>query len=203
MKRILVVATIILLLALVASAEDFWNLRTTAHGTIVRFSDDFGVGKGLGARFLFGARHGVFDLGFEVEKWFRSYDTFDRDMDSLIAIGNRDQGGLDRQSPYADNEQDGLSFSMIFRYRLYNLGLGGVYSGTGVGFCFISHRYEDPRQSQETGFWDVFMVASKKTCSIILTPISKEKSVIFLMLMSWFPIIRNILSAAMSGMILI
>jgi hypothetical protein len=158
MKKLIMIILIVLLTTILASAGEFWNLRTTAHGTIVAFWDDHGIASGLGARFLFGPRDGFYDLGFEIEKWFRSYETFDSVMDSLINVGSKLEGGLDRESAYADNDQSGLSFSMLLRSNFGNLGSTKIYIAAGCGFYFIQHKLEDARQSTETGYWDVFKV---------------------------------------------
>ena len=153
MKKVFLVAALVTALCLSASGEEYWNLRTGIQGIVAKPEDPNGAGAGFGARVLFGANGGSYDIGFEVERWSRSYDLADSLMDSLQAVGEIPAG-----KSVALNEQSGLGFSVMFRYRLYNLASNNVYTGAGTGFHFIQARREEARQNERTGYWAVYKI---------------------------------------------
>ena len=153
MKKLLLIAVLLFLITLPASAQEYWNIKTAFEGTAVFPADSNGLAYGGAVVVTFGVPEGSFDLGFEAGKWWRSFELFDELADSLLNVPN----GLDPN--FYDNqlkrEQEGLKFSALGRYKFYHLMSLDLYSGLGGGFYFLTERREEARQSPTTGIWAV------------------------------------------------
>ena len=182
MKKIVLITLITLFLTSLAIGDEFWNLRTTVHGTVVKLSDDHGMASGLGARFLFGERGGAFDVGFEIEKWYRTYELSDPIMDSLQ---NEIKEIVDGDTVYqiqhgknqSENNQNGICFSTLYRMQLAQVSSFRFHIGAGGGFSFIQNKREEARLNTETGYWDVLKIADyleTKLHGMLLAGIGRE-----------------------------
>jgi hypothetical protein len=154
MKRFLLTPVLVLLLTIVSSGQDFWHVKVSMQGTALMPGDDNGIAYGYGTMITFGYPNGDYDLGFEVQKWWRDYDLFDKKMDSLSNVNL-----LTPKKKYARNEQGGLAFAALFRYKLLNVMSDFIlYSGAGGGFYFIQVEHEEARQNVNTGRWEILDV---------------------------------------------
>lgn len=154
MKKLILTAMLLMVLTLPVSGQDYWNLRVSAHGSYSEPGDIHARPAGIGARFLIGEPGGNFDVGFEVEKWFRTYDLYDATMDSL----DGEPDGIQSGKILAENKQSGLGFSVMFRYQFLNLSSNMFYTGGGGGFYFIQSKREEARANDQTGIWEVVYV---------------------------------------------
>ncbi|MCD6161013.1 MAG: hypothetical protein J7K40_01185 [candidate division Zixibacteria bacterium] len=154
MKKLMLAAILLLAITMPASGQEFWNLRISVHGSYSEPGDAYSRPAGIGARFLLGKPGGNFDMGFEVEKWFRTYDRYDATMDSLDGIPD----GIPSGKTTAENKQSGLGFSAMFRYQFLNLSSNNLYTGAGGGFYFIQSKREEARANDQTGLWEVVYV---------------------------------------------
>jgi len=136
MKKVLLITLLVLMLTLSVSAQEYWNLRTSLHGTIAVPSDTNGM-----------------------ERWSRSYELYDGLMDSLQATIR--EISADGDTTYeitpgkklAENTQSGLSFSALACMKFMQGYSFRPYVGAGGGFYFIQAKREEARQSSETGYW--------------------------------------------------
>jgi len=163
MKKVILITLLVLMLTLSVSAQEYWNLRTSLHGTIAVPSDTNGMASGFGAKFLIGPSDKLetmgFTVGFEIERWSRSYELYDGLMDSLQATIR--EISADGDTTYeitpgkklAENTQSGLSFSALACMKFMQGYSFRPYVGAGGGFYFIQAKREEARQSSETGYW--------------------------------------------------
>lgn len=160
MKRFLLIPALVLLLTVVSSGQDFWHVKASMQGMALMPGDDNGLAYGYGTMITFGYPDGAYDLGFEVQKWWRDYDLLDGLIDSLSSDGLLySKGELITNKKYARNEQSSLAFAVLCRYKFYNLFSDFMlYSGVGVGFYFIQVEREEARQNVNTGRWEILDV---------------------------------------------
>lgn len=157
MKRALIVIALILFITLPASAQEYWNLKTAFDGMVVLPADSNGIALGGGVRVLFGKPDGSFDIGFEVSKWFRTYDLKDSTTGALIDSSKLDGTLYDDQ---LERDQQVLQFSVLTRVRFFSLFDNSLdlYSGLGGGFYFLQEKRQEARRNPLTGLWDVVKV---------------------------------------------
>ncbi|OQX92061.1 MAG: hypothetical protein B6D58_04860 [candidate division Zixibacteria bacterium 4484_95] len=154
MKKVFVIPMLILALTVISSGQDFWHVKATMQGLVLKPGDDNGLGYGLGTMVTFGYLDGTYDIGFEVQKWWRNYDLFDRKMDSL---SNENQ--LTPAKKYAENKQEALGFAALARYKFLDVFSDyKLYSGAGAGFYFIQVNREEARQNVNTGLWEILNI---------------------------------------------
>jgi hypothetical protein len=153
MKKALLVVVLLFLITLPASAQEYWNIKTAFEGTAVFPADTNGMAYGGAIVVTFGVPKGSFDLGFETAKWWRSFDLFSALADSLLNVPNGLDGDL--YDSQLKHEQEGLKFSVLGRYKFYNLLNLDLYSGVGGGFYFLTEKREEARQSPLTGLWTI------------------------------------------------
>ncbi|GEM_PF-1757014 len=169
MKKVLLITLLALMLTLSVSAQEYWNLRTSLHGIIAVPGDTNSMASGFGARFMFGPSDEFktmgFTVGFEIERWSRSYELYDSLMNHLqgtireITTNPDDTSRADTTyeithgKKYAENNQSGLSFSVLACMKFLHGSSFRPYMGAGGGFYFIQAKREEARQSSETGFW--------------------------------------------------
>ena len=151
MKKVLTITFLAIILTLSASAQEYWNLKTSIHGVLAAPSDDNSMATGIGARFMFGPPGKddpiSYDIGFEVEKWFRTFELYNASMDTLQANGEIPDG-----KTMAIHKQSGLGFSALFRVKFMNASSFRPYTGLGGGFYFIKERREGTPTNLDTGF---------------------------------------------------
>ena len=156
MKKALLVTALILLISMPVFAQEYWDLKTSFQGLAVKPGDSNGMAFGGGLLVTFGVPDGRYEFGFEANKWWRSYDQFDAEVDSLRHINRLDT--LDYTTSDMQHDQEGLQFSVLGRYRLYSF-MGGdmmdLYTGVGGGFYFFQEKRQEARQDPLTGLWDV------------------------------------------------
>jgi hypothetical protein len=153
MKKALLVTALILFISMPVFAQQYWDLKTSFQGVAVKPGDSNGMAFGGGFMVTFGVPDGSYEIGFEATKWWRSYNQFNAEVDSL-----REAGRIDYNTSDMAHDQEGLQFSVLGRYRLYSLtsdGLLDLYTGVGGGFYFFQERRQEARQDPTTGLWDV------------------------------------------------
>jgi hypothetical protein len=153
MKKALLVTALILFISMPVFAQEYWDLKTSFQGVAVKPSDSNGMAFGGGVMVAFGVPNDGYEIGFEAAKWWRSYDQFDREVDSLRTAGRITYSTSDMQ-----HDQEGLQFSILGRYRLYSFmseNMLDLYTGVGGGFYFFQERRQQARQDPVTGLWDV------------------------------------------------
>lgn len=155
MKKALLIIVLLFLVALPASAQEYWNIKTAFQGNAVFPADSNGMAFGGAIVVTFGVPKGSFDIGFETAKWWRSFNLFDQLTDSLLNEGDLDNTLYDNR---LNRDQEGLKFSALMRYKFYNLMALDLYSGVGGGFYFLQESREEARQNPLTGLWEVEMV---------------------------------------------
>jgi len=151
MKKVLTITFLVIVLTLSASAQEYWNLKTSIHGVLAAPSDTNGMATGIGARFMLGPPGKgdpiSYDIGFEIEKWFRTFELYNASMDTLQARGEIPEG-----KTMAIHKQSGLGFSALFRIKFMNTSSFKPYTGLGGGFYFIQERREGTPTNLDTGF---------------------------------------------------
>jgi hypothetical protein len=160
MKKALVCAFLLMVTFSMGAAEDFWHIKVSPQGVVAIPQDGNGAGFGTGARIQFGYPKGNMDVGFEIYKWWRSYDVFDpfmhqKSLDSLIREGGLPGGAIinDSMANYDDN---GLSVAITAKYKFLDLSDNmGIYGGGGIGLYMIQVKREETRQNNRTGYWQV------------------------------------------------
>jgi hypothetical protein len=154
MRKVLLIPMLVLALTVISSGQDFWHIKATMQGLVLQPGDANSLAYGFGTMVTFGYPDGDYDVGFEVQKWWRNYDLFDREMDSL---SNENQ--LIPAKRYAENKQDGLAFAALLRYKFLDVFSDfKLYSGAGGGFYFIQVEREEARQNINTGLWEVLNI---------------------------------------------
>lgn len=160
MKRAIFAVIVLLIAVSVSHGQNYWHIKTSLLGVAAVPGDDKGTGLGAGIVASFGPPDGPFEVGFEARKWFRSYTIFDEKMKTYSDSGVLRIDGLpggapiDKSDGQADYDDDGLSFAVLFKYRVIELTPSiGFYSGAGTGLYFISARREQLKQNPSTGFW--------------------------------------------------
>jgi hypothetical protein len=160
MKKALVCAFLLMVTFSMGAAEDFWHIKVSPQGVVAIPQDGNGAGFGTGARIQFGYPKGNLDVGFEIYKWWRSYDVLDSFMLVKSKAGLIREGGLsggaiinDSMANYNDN---GLSVALTAKYKILNLTDNfRIYGGGGIGLYMIQVKREETRQNNRTGYWQV------------------------------------------------
>ena len=153
MKKALLVTALILFISMPVLAQEYWDLKTSFQGTLLKLGDSNGMAYGGGVNITFGVPGGKYEFGFEAGKWWRSFDLFDPEVQAL-----RDGDLLDTNTSNMEHSQEGLSFAALTRYRVYSLmgdGMLDLYSGVGGGFYFLQENCEEARQDPITGIWAI------------------------------------------------
>ncbi len=164
MRKTLIVIALLILMTLPASAQDYWNLKTAFDGVAVFPADSNGAAFGGGIKVSFGNPDGTFDIGFEVGKWWRSFDLNDPFTGELIRAGSYtdtlDGTPVITEDSLLNRDQQALQFSIFTRYKFFSLFNDGLdlYSGVGGGFYFLQERREESRRDPSTGYWEVVKV---------------------------------------------
>jgi hypothetical protein len=160
MKKALVCAFLLMVTFSMGAAEDFWHIKVSPQGVVAIPQDGNGAGYGAGARIQFGYPKGNLDVGFEIYKWWRSYDVLDqfmkeKSLDSLIREGGLSNGAIinDSMANYDDN---GLSVAVTAKYKFLDLSDNmGIYGGSGIGLYMIQVKRDEVRQNNRTGYWQI------------------------------------------------
>jgi hypothetical protein len=160
MKKALVCAFLLMFSFSLGVAEDFWHIKVSPVGLVAMPQDGNGAGFGTGARIQFGYPKGNLDVGFEISKWWRSYDVLDTFMQRKSEQGLIREGGLPggeiinkSQAKYDDS---GLSVAVTGKYRFLSLTDNmGLYGGAGLGLYMIQVKREETRQNNRTGYWQI------------------------------------------------
>ncbi|MCP4583147.1 MAG: hypothetical protein GY839_16185 [candidate division Zixibacteria bacterium] len=153
MKKALLTVVLLLALAVMVSAQEYWNLKTSIKGIDVMPGDGNNMGIGAAAVVTFGAPDGQYDFGFEAAKWWRTFDEVDSEVAELIGSGD-----IVRDNADVEVDQGGLKFSALGKYKVFSLiseGKLDLYTGAGAGFYFLQESREEARQNPATGLWAV------------------------------------------------
>jgi hypothetical protein len=160
MKKALVCAFMLIFTFSLGMAADFWHIKVSPQAVIAMPNDGNGAGLGTGGRVQFGYPKGKVEVGFEIYKWWRSYEVFDgfmwgKSRDSLIREGGLTNGAIiiDSTAKYEDN---GLSVAVTGKSRFLDLSEDmGLYGGAGLGLYMIQVKRDETRQNNRTGYWQI------------------------------------------------
>jgi len=156
MRKALLTIVLMFGLTIIASGQEYWNIRTSLQGLATIPSDSNSIGFGGAAMITFGLPGGKYDIGFEVAKWWRSFTLHDDLMQQLY-----DDGDTNIYKTDADFDQQGLRFSLLGRYKVLSLlsdNRVNLYTGLGGGFYFFQESREEAKQNPLTGLYSIQMV---------------------------------------------
>jgi len=137
MKKIIGVATIVILLCGSAVAGDYWHFGLGVRGAGIFTDKEFGNGFGTGIIASLGDPDSRFTTHFEVDIWEISY-TYDG-SDSTLYYQNADDVTIGYEHVYS-----GLGAGFYEKVKLFNFTSGfSTYIIGGIGGYFLELQHEE------------------------------------------------------------